>query len=177
MALKGRIPLRAASDRMQISYRHAKRFKGGAARDGPRGLVHGNTERCPGNAVDGHLREKIVALSRTEYDSFNDTHFTEKLASVEGIRISRKQSEGSAGGRVWCPKDAGGLPWHRPHRARKPHEGMMVLWDGSVHRWFGDEHHPRCLISAIHDAASRCLVARFPPLGPLRGICGWGGRW
>lgn len=143
----------------------------------PRGLIHGNTGRCPGNAVDGHLREKIVALFRTEYDSFNDTHFTEKLASVEGIRISRETIRRISREAGMVPKRRRRPPWHRPHRARKPQEGMMVLWDGSVHRWFGDEHHPRCLISAIHDAASRCLVARFSPLSPLRDICGCCGRW
>ena len=39
----------------------------------------------------------------------------------------------------------------------------MVLWDGSVHQWFGPEHLPYCLISAIDDATSRCLAARFFP--------------
>ena len=39
----------------------------------------------------------------------------------------------------------------------------MVLWDGSVHRWFGDEHPPCCLVSAIDDDTGRCLVARVFP--------------
>ena len=39
----------------------------------------------------------------------------------------------------------------------------MVLWDGSVHRWFGEGHPPCCLVAAIDDATSRCLVARFFP--------------
>ncbi|NIS63275.1 MAG: hypothetical protein GTO13_22065, partial [Proteobacteria bacterium] len=80
MVLEGRLSLREASRRMQVSYRHAKRLKGVVARDGPRGLVHGNTGRRPANAIGMELRQKIVALSRTEYGLFNDTHFTEKLA-------------------------------------------------------------------------------------------------
>ena len=39
----------------------------------------------------------------------------------------------------------------------------MVLWDGSVHRWFGEGHPPCCLVVAIDDATSRRLVARFFP--------------
>ncbi len=39
----------------------------------------------------------------------------------------------------------------------------MVLWDGSVHQWFGEDHRPCCLVAAIDDATSRCLAARFFP--------------
>ena len=39
----------------------------------------------------------------------------------------------------------------------------MVLWDGSVHRWFGEGHGPCCLVAAIDDATSWCLAARFFP--------------
>ena len=87
IVLEGRLSLREASDRMKISYRHAKRLKGVVARDGPRGLVHGNTGRRPANAISIELRQKIVELSRSEYALFNDTHFTEKLLRVEGIRM------------------------------------------------------------------------------------------
>ena len=51
MVLKGCVSLREASDRMEISYQHAKRLKGVVARDGPGGLVHGNTVRRPGNVL------------------------------------------------------------------------------------------------------------------------------
>jgi hypothetical protein len=64
MVLEGRLSLREASDRMQVSYRHAKRLKGVVARDGPRGLIHGNTGRRPFNAIDLDLGKKILALSR-----------------------------------------------------------------------------------------------------------------
>ena len=148
---------------MQVSYRHAKRLKGVAARDGPAGLVHGNTGRRPTNAIGMELRQKILELSRTEYASFHDTHFTEKLATVEGIRIGRETVRSIRRGAGIAPKRRRRPPRHRSRRARRPQEGMMVLWDGSVHQWFGPEHPPCCLISAIDDATSRCLVARFFP--------------
>ena len=148
---------------MQVSYRHAKRLKGVAARDGPGGLVHGNTGRRPINAIGMELRQKILELSRTEYASFNDTHFTEKLLVVEGIRISRETLRRIRRQAGILPKRRRRPPRHRSRRARKPHEGMMVLWDGSAHQWFGPEHPPCCLVSAIDDATSRCLVARFFP--------------
>jgi len=88
MVLEGRLSLREASDRMQVSYRHAKRLKHVVTRDGLRGLIHGNTGRRPANAIGLEFRQKIVKLSRTEYVLFNDTHFTEKLSTVERRFIS-----------------------------------------------------------------------------------------
>ena len=148
---------------MNISYRHAKRLKGVVARDGPGGLIHGNTGRRPANAIGLELRQKIVALSRTEYALFNDTHFTEKLARVEGIRIGRETARRIRREAGILPKRRRRPPRHRSRRTRRPQEGMMVLWDGSVHRWFGAGQPPCCLIAAMDDATSRCFVARFFP--------------
>ena len=148
---------------MEVSYRHAKRLKHVVARDGPRGLIHGNTGRRPANAIALELRQKIVHLSRTEYGLFNDTHFTEKLFSVEGIRIGRETARRIRREAGIVPKRRRRPPRHRSRRVRRPQEGMMVLWDGSVHPWFGQGHRPCCLVAAIDDATSRCLAARFFP--------------
>jgi len=163
MVLEGRMTLREASERMEVSYRHAKRLKHVVARDGPGGLIHGNTGRRPANAIALELREKIVALSRTEYALFNDTHFTEKLLTVEGIRIGRETARRIRREAGILAKRRRRPARHRSRRVRRPHEGMMVLWDGSVHRWFGEGHRPCCLVAAIDDATSRCLAARFFP--------------
>lgn len=37
----------------------------------------------------------------------------------------------------------------------------MVLWDGSIHRWFGNANDKVCLISVIDDASSCLLAAVF----------------
>jgi len=161
--LEGRMTLTEASERMGVSYRHTKRLKHVVARDGPRGLMHGNMGRRPANAISLELRQKIVRLSRTEYAVFNDTHFTEKLVRVEGIRIARETVRTIRREAGIVPKRRRRPARHRSRRVRRPHEGMMVLWDGSVHRWFGQAHPPCCLVAAIDDATSRCLAARFFP--------------
>jgi transposase len=163
MVLEGRMSLKEASEHMEISYRHAKRLKRVVARDGPRGLIHGNTGRRPANAIALELRQKIVQLSRTEYGLFNDTHFTEKLSASEGIHLNRETVRKIRRGAGIFPKRRRRPPRHRSRRARRPQEGMMVLWDGSVHRWLGEGHPPCCLVGAIDDATSRCLAARFFP--------------
>ena len=78
MVMEGRISLREFSGRMKINYRHAKQLKGVVVRDGPRGLVHGNADRMRANAMELGSKQTIVELSRSQYASFNDTHFTEK---------------------------------------------------------------------------------------------------
>jgi transposase len=110
MVLEGRMPLREVSERMEVSYRHAKRLKHVVARDGPGGLIHGNTGRRPSNAIALELRQKIVELSRTEYALFNDTHFTEKLLTVEGIRVSREMVRKIRGELALCQRNGGVLP-------------------------------------------------------------------
>ena len=39
----------------------------------------------------------------------------------------------------------------------------MVLWDGSPHRWFGEQRPPCCLMAAIDDATSELLDGFFIP--------------
>ena len=80
--------LREASERMEVSYWHAKRLKRVVACDepDPGGLIHGKMGRRPANAIGMDVRQRVVELSRTHYASFNDTHFAEKLVTVEGIR-------------------------------------------------------------------------------------------
>jgi hypothetical protein len=72
------------------------------------------------------LKQKIVELSRTECALFNDTHFTEKLSRVEGIRIGRQPVRSIRREADIPPKRRRRPPGHRSRRARKPQEGMMV---------------------------------------------------
>jgi transposase len=90
MVLEGRITLKEGSEQMEVSYRHAKHLKHAVVRDGPKGLVHSNTGRKPVNALGEEVRDTIVRLSKTSYAAFNDVHFTEKLATEEGIEVSRE---------------------------------------------------------------------------------------
>jgi hypothetical protein len=36
------------------------------------------------------VREQVVMLRRGKYDGFNDQHFTENLAELEGLVLSRE---------------------------------------------------------------------------------------
>jgi transposase len=163
MVLEGHIGLGEAGERMGITYRQAKRLKRAAARDGPGGLVHGNRGRRTTNALDDDVRATILELSQTQYPSFNDTHFTQKLATAEGIRVSRETVRRIRREAGIAPKRRRRPPRHRARRQRKPQEGMMVIWDGSAHQWFGPQEAPCCLMAAVDDATGKCVAARFFP--------------
>ena len=163
LVIDGRVSLREATPGLGVSYRHAKRLKAAVARDGPAALVHGNTGQPPGNALDPLTKGLIRRLIMGKYARFNDTHCTEKLITVEKIRISRETVRRMRRAAGMAPKRKRRPPKHRKQRPRKPQKGLMLLWDGSPHRWFGEEYPPCCLIACLDDADSELLYAHFIP--------------
>src|SRR5262247_1866602 len=59
------------------------------ARLGPKGVLHGNRGRRPRHRIAEAVRARVVELRREKYGGFNDQHFSEKLAEVEGVQLSR----------------------------------------------------------------------------------------
>lgn len=156
-----RVTLKDGCRTMGVSYRQAKRLKKRFEDEGAAGLLHGNRGRASPNAMESATKETIIRLSEQIYADFNDTHFTEKLNEVERIKVSRetvrrlRRTNGIKPKRKRRPKK------HHKRRLRKAQEGMMVLWDGSPHRWFGDDQEPCCMMAAIDDATGKLLEAFF----------------
>jgi transposase len=163
MVVEGNITLQDAGRLMAISYRHAKRLKRKLVSEGARGLVHGNRGRPSPRALNGAIAQRIIALSREKYANFNDTHFTEKLKETEGITVGRDTVRRLRRNNGIAPKRKRRARKHYQRRARKPQAGMMVLWDGSPHRWFGKDNPPCCLMAAIDDATGQLCEAFFLP--------------
>lgn len=154
MAEVAKITLKEAVSTMGVSYRQAKRIRRAVKNRGVKGLIHGNAGRAPTNRITDSVRQLVLDLSGQLYGGFNDTYFTEELLSRETVR----QIPCKAG---IPPKRRRRPQRHHKRRERMAQEGLMVLWDGSVHQWFGAEHPPCCLISAIDDATGTVLSARF----------------
>jgi len=160
---EGNLTLAAVTPALGVSYRQAQRLKAKALAQGLRGLSHGNRGRPPANKAQPQLRERVLALSQERYRGFNDTQFTEELASAEGIVLGRetvRRWRREAGIRSKRRRRA---PKHRRRRPRELAEGLMMLWDGSPHRWFGPEQPACCLMAAIDDATGKVLALRFVP--------------
>ena len=163
MVLDCKTTLKEASRLMGVSYRHSKRLKKKLISEGAKGLIHGNRGRPSPRALSHELAETILDLSLTTYTNFNDTHFTEKLREEEGITVSRDTVRRLRRTNGIKPKRRRRAQKHHKRRPRKPQEGMMLLWDGSPHRWFGKDRAPCCLMAAIDDATGRLLDAFFLP--------------
>lgn len=164
--LDGTLSLVDAAGYLKVSYRHAKRLRRKAQEEGLAGLAHGNRGRSPANRLSEEVRQQILGLSRDEFSLFNDTHFTEMLLAQD-VQVSRESVRRLRRGAGIGPKRKRRSRKHHKRRARKTHEGLMVLWDGSPHRWFGGQSC--CLMAAIDDAEGKVLAAFF-----LENECSWG---
>jgi len=157
--LDGTISLKDAAVYMGVCYRQAKRLKRKAC-SGAAGLVHGNRGRPPSNKLGAPFREKILGLSEDGYAKFNDSHFTDELRK-QGIEVSRESVRALRRGAGIPPKRKRRPRKHHKCRPRKTSEGLMVLWDGSPHRWFGDDVEACCLMAAMDDATGGILSLLF----------------
>lgn len=161
--MNGSLTVVEGSKFMGLSYRQAKRIKACYKCKGPIGLIHGNCGKLPANTLNDSMRELIRNLSSGKYNDYNDSHFTEMLKEREGVTVSRetvrkiRRSDGQKPKRKRRPVK------HRSRRPRKECRGMLVQWDGSPHRWFGDDQPPCCLLGAIDDADGKLLSALFIP--------------
>lgn len=160
----GALSLMEASGYLGLSYRQSKRLKASYSIRGPVGLIHGNRGRRPANALSKSEKEIIMNLSSGKYANTNDSHFTEMLEEREGINVSRETIRRIRRSRGQKPKRRRRPVKHRSRRPRKASQGMLVQWDGSPHKWFGNDQPPCCLLDAIDDADSRLLAAVFVPV-------------
>jgi transposase len=160
MVMDERLTLTEAAEKMGLSYRQAKRLRKSFERDGIVGLLHGNQERSPANKTSDDLRSRVLALSEERYSLFNDSHFTEMLVEREGICLSRETVRKIRREEGIKPKTKRRAGKHHKRRPRKVSEGVMILWDGSPHRWFGPGAEPCCAMAAIDDATGK-LVGLF----------------
>ena len=163
MVIGGRSTLKEVSRLTGVSYRQAKRLKKKLNTLGAKGLIHGNRGRPSPRALSRELSDTILDLSLTKHATFNDTHFTEKLREEEGITVGRDTVRSLRRANGIKPKRRRRPKRHFKRRPRKPQEGMMVLWDGSPHRWFGNGRSPCCLMAAIDDAKGTLCEAFFLP--------------
>jgi transposase len=161
--LEGQLALQEAAAALGVSPRHARRLSRRLREHGPQGLVHGNRGRPPANRTPDELREQILAFVDDRYAGFNDTHLTEILAEREGISIGRETLRGILRGAGYRPKRKRRPKKHHRRRERSATKGLMVLWDGSPHRWLGDDQPALTLMAAIDDADGELLAAFFTP--------------
>lgn len=146
---------------LAVTPRHVWRLLAGYRRDGALAIAHGNRGHRPVNMIEEGLRQQVVALAKDKYYGFNQQHFTEKLASKEGINLSRSTVRRILMARGMRSPQKRRAPKHRSRRERYPQEGLLLQTDGSPHDWLEGRGPELCLIGAIDDATNDVPYAYF----------------
>ncbi len=77
-----------AAIELGCSYRHINRMLDGYRKHGKEFFIHGNRGRKPASTISDEIRSLVVDLYKTKYFDANFAHYTELLASMEGIILS-----------------------------------------------------------------------------------------
>ena len=156
---QGEMSLRAASAKMKVSYRQAKRLWRRYQAQGASGLVHGLRGKPSNRKVDDTQRRRIVQLYQEKYTGFGATLAAECLLEEDQLDVPVETL------RTWLKRE--GL-WQRrrksqPHRSWRPRRersGELVQIDGSPHDWFEGRGPKAVLMEMVDDATGRTL-SRF----------------
>lgn len=150
-----------AAERMELSYRQAKRLWKRYRKDGAAALVHRSAGRRSNRATPKKVRRKALRLIREKYSGevgqrFGPTLAAEHLASEDGIDLSATTvrrwmlAEG-----LWSRERK--VRAHRQRRARREHFGDLVQLDGSFHEWLEGRGPRGCLMNLVDDATGTTL--------------------
>jgi transposase len=150
-----------AAERMELSYRQAKRLWKRYRKDGAAALVHRSAGRSSNRAKPKKVRTKAMRLIRQKYSGevgqrFGPTLAAEHLTSEDQIKISATTvrrwmlAEG-----LWSRERK--VRAHRQRRARREHFGELVQLDGSFHEWLEGRGPRGCLMNLVDDATGTTL--------------------
>jgi transposase len=150
-----------AAERMELSYRQAKRLWKRYQSKGAAGLVHGSAGGSSNRAKPKKVRAKVLGLIREKYSGeigqrFGPTLAAEHLSSEDQIELSVTTvrrwmlAEG-----LWSRTRK--VRQHRQRRARREHFGELLQLDGSFHEWLEGRGPRGCLMNLVDDATSATL--------------------
>src|SRR5450631_2983211 len=174
-AAGGRLSVRSASRLLHLSERQVHRLKRRYQPDSVDWVRHGNRGRAMPWAVTAPQKQLILTLARGKYRGFNDSHFTEKLCSEEGLSLSRETVRGILRAAKLASPQKRRPRQYRSRRPPRPRFGMMALTDASRHDWLQGRGPQLTLIAFQDDATGQILAAHFQleaenTLGYLRAL-------
>lgn len=147
---EGRMNLAAAAERLNISYRQARRVCQRYKALGDAGLTHRNRGRPSNRGRSRQFREQVIERYRDRYRGFGPTLACEKLAE-EGLVLDHETlRRWLIAARLWSKPPS--KVRHRTSRPRRERFGELVQLDGSQHHWFGADFPQSCLMDMVDDA-------------------------
>jgi transposase len=153
-SLRGNLTVSVASRLIALSERQIYRLRAKVRTHGPPSVAHGNRGKPSKRKTCPQVTDRIVRLARTEYQGFNDTHYTEKLLEDHHLAVSRETVRKLLRAHGLGPKRKRKSPKHRSRRPRKECAGDMIQFDGSPHDWLSGRGPKLCLLVGIDDATS-----------------------
>ena len=161
LSIEGHQTVSEAAELLGLSVRQVTRLRHKFTAHGAQGLVHGNRGKRAWNKTGKEKIEEVLDLAKGRYRGLNDTHLTEKLKEQEKLEVSRPVVRTILREAGIAPVRKRGIKRHYKRRERKAQQGALLLWDGSHHRWFGENHDPCNLTAVIDDATGTLLHGVF----------------
>ncbi|GHV21411.1 transposase [Spirochaetia bacterium] len=157
---QGKQTVKAAGLKLKVGYRQAGRIYAAYQKRGDAGLIHGNVGKESNRKIKADTRWVVLQAYRERYEDFGPTFAAEKLAEIEGIKVSVSTV------RRWLLEE--GL-WtrerrsseYRSRRDRRESFGELIQFDGSHHRRFEGRGLKCCLITMIDDATNTRISQFF----------------
>ncbi len=150
---------KVAAELLGLSTRQVRNLVRKVARDGARGLAHGNRGQPSPKRLARELVDRIVALLKERYRGFKPKFAAEKLWTREKIRVSdEKMRQIMIEAGLWRVRRQKSEvhPWREP----KAHGGEMVQMDGSHHAWL-ETRGPKLVLMGMVDDARNRFYGRF----------------
>ena len=160
-AIDGVYTVKQAARKLGMSTRWVKHLKKAVREQGDGAVIHGNAGRHPANVTGEGIREKILALKKSErYRNANFTHFRELLEECEQIHISYTSLSGilKAAG-IMSPKTRRSTGERRTVRERRAKVGELVQTDASPFDWLG--RGPQYALHGFQDDATGDILVLY----------------
>ena len=146
---------------LKLSERQVYRLRRRVKEEGAAGVVHRLRGRPSARRIPIKTRDAVQRLYQKKYLGFNISHFTERLAEVEGIEVSReviRRLLRSSGLYARAPRR---VDKHRERREPMEREGQMSQMDTSQHRWIPALGHDSYLVMLVDDATNKMQAGKF----------------
>lgn len=150
-----------AGKELELSLRQTKRVRKRYLEQGEQGLISLKRGKKSNRKICQEFRDKAIRLIKTKYSDFGPTLASEKLASLNGIKVSDETlrkwliEEG-----IWKSKKKKEAKIYQ-RRTRRSRFGELLQGDGSPHDWLEGRSEKCTLLQFVDDATSKTTAARF----------------
>jgi transposase len=157
----GHVSIAQAAELLDLSARQVKRLKKRYDPNDAAWVYHGNRGTPPVHRLPDATRRRVVALAKSKYAGFNDSHLQEKLASQENLCLSRPSLQRILRQAGLASPQKRRSSRYRSRRERREQEGTMLQTDGSRHAWLETRGPELTLLGFIDDATGKVPAAHF----------------